>query len=52
MKQPRGGQKTTARWLAVEQNRPKTVALLLKNGADVDWKDENGKTVKNLPCSD
>ena len=52
MKQPRGGQKTTALWLAVEQNRPKTVTLLLKNGADVDWKDENGKTVKDLPCSD
>ena len=48
----RAGQKTTALWLAVEQNRPKTVALLLKNGADVDWKDGNGKTVKDLPCSD
>ena len=51
VKQPRGGQKTTALWLAVEMNRPKIVELLLKNSADVNWKDENGKTVKELPCS-
>lgn len=51
MKQPRGGQKTTALWLAVEMNRPKIVELLLKNGADVNWKDGNGKTVKDLPSS-
>ena len=51
-KQPRGGQKTTALWLAVEQERPKMVKLLLKNGADVKWKDANGKTVMDLPCSD
>jgi formylglycine-generating enzyme required for sulfatase activity len=48
----RGGQKTTALWLAVEQNRPKIVELLIKNGADVNWKNEQGKTVKELPATE
>ena len=43
-------QETTALFLAVEQNRPRIVELLLKHGADVNWKDENGNTVKDLPC--
>ena len=52
VKQFSAGQKVTALYLAVAQKRPKIVELLLKNGADVNWKDENGKTVKDLPCSD
>ena len=52
VKQPfKAGQKTTALWLAVAQDRPKIVGLLLRNGADVNWKDENGKTVRDLSCS-
>ena len=51
-KQPfKAGQKTTALWLAVAQDRLKIVDLLLRNGADVNWKDENGKTVCDLSCS-
>ena len=51
-KQPfKAGQKTTALWLAVAQDRLKIVELLLRNGADVNWKDENGKTVCDLSCS-
>jgi formylglycine-generating enzyme required for sulfatase activity len=42
------GQNVTALWLAVMQDRPKIVELLIKNGANVNWKNENGKTVNNL----
>ena len=49
VKQFSAGQKVTALYLAVAQKRPKIVELLLKNGADVNWKDENGKTVRDFP---
>ena len=49
VKQLSTGQKTTALWLAVGQERPKIVELLIKKGANVNWKDENGKTVRDLP---
>lgn len=50
MEQPlRSGRKVTALWLAAVQERPRIVELLLKNGADVNWKDADGNTVKELP---
>ena len=49
---PKANKKVSALYLAVEQNRTKMVEILLKNGADINWKYEDGKTVRELSCSE